>query len=442
MQRRCRGPPWRWCAISTARLRCPTSATRSASASAASPTGNPRAPASAAASSTRAASARPSTPRCSRPKTSCAPSRRRPPACAPGSPSWWRPAAIAELPSCSPPAACGSTSRRSSRLIFPTACATTCGCSPMKASSRRKVSGSTFPPRPQRGSWAAPPAGRASGWRFGRCGGSAEVAQRGPPGAAPARGAWVQAAVSGRGDRDLTRRARFRKSGIAVSAGAETVAGPAAPERRAAVLGLEAEAISGLTVQIEARVMPEQQRVSSAGGELWLRHGGLSAGALARTTSFGSQQLVALGAGLEIAGEVLGLESAVRATAWRLHLTAPRSRDPWNEFGQRTLDWADRWEARLTLRRPLGPLALTASAGVAQSARWNLGGGPIQQREPPARAGDRSPGARRVLVIALHRVAQVLVRHLDASDQLDPAGLVPHPLRLVAHRESLRRRCC
>ena len=201
-----------------------------------------------------------------------------------------------------------------------------------------------------------------------------EVAERGPTEAAPELGASVQASVSGRGDRDLTLRARFRKSGIAVSAGAETVAGPAAPERRAAVLGLEAEAISGLTVQIEARVMPEQQRVSSAGGELWLRHGWLSAGALARTTSFGSQQLVALGAGLEIAGEVLGLESAVRATAWRLDLTAPRSRDPWNEFGQRTLDWADRWEAGLTLRRPLGPLALTASAGVAQSARWNLGG--------------------------------------------------------------------
>ena len=168
---------------------------------------------------------------------------------------------------------------------------------------------------------------------------------------APELGVSLQATVSGRGDRDLTLWARFRKSGIAVSAGAETLAGRAAPERRGAVLAVEAEPISGLDVQIEARVMPEQQRVSSAGGELWLRHGWLAAGALARTTSFASQQLVALGAGLAISGEVLGIESALRATAWRLDLTAPRSRDPWSDFGQRTLDWADRWETALSLRR-------------------------------------------------------------------------------------------
>ena len=88
-----------------------------------------------------------------------------------------------------------------------------------------------------------------------------------------------------------------------------------------------------------------------------------------------------------------------------------------------------------------GP-ALTSSRLLLGNLEREHGERPIQQREPAARAGDRSPGARRVLVIALHRVAQVLVRHLDASDQLDPAGLVPHPLRLVAHRESLRRRCC
>src|SRR5207245_8324409 len=74
-----------------------------------------------------------------------------------------------------------------------------------------------------------------------------------------------------------------------------------------------------------------------------------------------------------------------------------------------------------------------------------------QHGERPVEEGRRAPGrsgggagARGIVVIALHGVFQVLVGHLYAADELDPASpVLPHPLRLAAHLPSLRReRCC
>src|SRR6267378_6161535 len=148
---------------------------------------------------------------------------------------------------------------------------------------------------------------------------------------------------------------------------AALAAGAGAPERRGLVLGGELELSDDAAVHLEARMVPAQEQMSRAAGEAWVRIGRVAAGVLARRTSLGTQRLDALGAGMELSADILDVESAVRVVAWRLDLAASRSRDPWTVFGQRTLDWAERWQADLSARRAFGRVAVTAAAAVSQS---------------------------------------------------------------------------
>src|SRR5438874_1274539 len=56
------------------------------------------------------------------------------------------------------------------------------------------------------------------------------------------------------------------------------------------------------------------------------------------------------------------------------------------------------------------------------------------------RARDRGARPGRVVVVALHRLAEVFVSQLHAADQLNPTRLVLRQRDLVAHRVSLRGR--
>lgn len=194
-----------------------------------------------------------------------------------------------------------------------------------------------------------------------------------------ALGASAQLSASARGGRELLLLAHLLRGGARITAGADSTSGPNAPERRGLVLGAALELGGDAAVQLEARVVPAQEQMSRAAGEAWVRIGPLAAGVLARRTSLGTQRLDALGAGLEVSADVLGVDSALRIVAWRIDLAASRSRDPWTPFGERTLDWADRWQADLSARRAFGELAITAAAAVSQS--------PLQQVLLSAGAG-------------------------------------------------------
>jgi len=83
--------------------------------------------------------------------------------------------------------------------------------------------------------------------------------------------------------------------------------------------------------------------------------------------SAGSRRVDALGAGIDLSAEILGVESALRVVAWHLDLRASRSSDPWTAFGRRTLDWAEQWQADLSARRAFGRVAITAVTAMSQS---------------------------------------------------------------------------
>lgn len=181
-------------------------------------------------------------------------------------------------------------------------------------------------------------------------------------------GASAQLATSLRGGREMLVLGHFRQGGVRLAAGAESLSGPLAPERRGLVLRTEVDVGDDAEAQVEARLLPEQEQVSRASAEGWMRIGWLGAGVLARRTSLGPQRLDAIGAGLLVAWEVLGIESEARLSAWRIDLAASPGRDPWTSFGRRTLDWAERWQAEISGRRPFGRVAFTAAASMAQSA--------------------------------------------------------------------------
>ena len=202
-----------------------------------------------------------------------------------------------------------------------------------------------------------------------------------------ALGASAQLSASARGGRELLLVAHLLRKGARITAGAESTSGPSAPERRGLVLGAELELGDDAAVQVEARVVPAQEQMSRAAGEAWVRIGRLAGGVLARRTSLGTQRLDALGGGIEVSADVLGVESALRVVAWRIDLAASRSRDPWTPFGQRTLDWADRWQADLSARRAFGRVAVTAAAAVSQSPLQHVllgAGAGIEWRIGPA----------------------------------------------------------
>ena len=182
-----------------------------------------------------------------------------------------------------------------------------------------------------------------------------------------ALGASVQLSASARGGRELLLMVHLLRSGARITAGAESTSGPSAPERRGLVLGGELELGDDAAIQVEARMVPAQEQMSRAAGEAWLRIGRIAAGVLGRRTSLGTQRLDALGAGLELSADVLGVASALRVLAWRVDLGMSRSRDPWTVFGQRTLDWAERWQADFSARRSFGRVAITAAAAASQS---------------------------------------------------------------------------
>ena len=180
-------------------------------------------------------------------------------------------------------------------------------------------------------------------------------------------GASAQLSASARGGRELLLAAYLVRSGVWITAGGESTSGAGAPERRGVVLGGELELGDDAAMQLEARVVPAQEQMSRTAGEAWLRIGWLAAGVLARRTSLGAQRLDALGAGIDLSAEILGVESALRVVAWHLDLTASRSPDPWTAFGRRTLDWAEQWQADLSARRAFGRVAITAVTAMSQS---------------------------------------------------------------------------
>jgi hypothetical protein len=210
-------------------------------------------------------------------------------------------------------------------------------------------------------------AGAAAGQEDGDGIGAEAVSERVEEPRATALGASVQLSASARGGHELQLIAHVRRSGVRITAGAESFSGPSAPQRHGLLLGGEVELGDDAAIQIEVHAIPAQEQMSRAAGEAWLRIGWAGAGVLARRTSLGAQRLDALGAGVSLSAEILGVESELRVVAWRVDLASSRSRDPWNAFGQRTLDWPERWQAELSARRPVGRIAVTAVAGMSQS---------------------------------------------------------------------------
>ena len=238
---------------------------------------------------------------------------------------------------------------------------------------------------------AALAVGAAAGEELEEGDGGTIEAERSPAREEDARGtalgASVQLSASPRGGRELLLLAHLLRGGARISAGVQSISGANAPERRGVVLGAELELGDDAAVQLEARVFPAQEQMSRAAGEAWVRIGRLAAGVLARRTSLGTQRLDALGAGVEVSADVLGVESALRVVAWRLDLAASRTRDPWTPFGQRTLDWSDRWQADLSARRAFGHVAVTAATAVSQSPLQHVllsAGAGIEWRIGPA----------------------------------------------------------
>jgi hypothetical protein len=187
-------------------------------------------------------------------------------------------------------------------------------------------------------------------------------------------GASAQITTSARGGREMLVLAHLHPGGVRLAAGAESLSGPLAPERRGIVARAEIDVGDDGEAQVEAHLLPEQDEVWRASAEAWVRIGWLGAGVLARRTTLGPQRLDAIGAGVVFSWEMLGIESEARLAGWRIDLAASRGRDPWTAFGQRTLDWAERWQAEVSGRRPLGRVAITAAASVSQSASPQLSG--------------------------------------------------------------------
>ena len=228
--------------------------------------------------------------------------------------------------------------------------------------------------------------------------------------------------VAGRtGERRIELTVRARIGNISLFVGGESFASDLAPERRGAILGA-AFAHGTLSFEGELRAAPQSEGMSRVLARLGVQ------GEVAALSLHGRDETLR-GARLRAAGLALELDQPVNAdlrvllsaSAWlnalqtasaskvlnpaplsssRNAATATRSHrvpspapvaavDPWGSFGAATLDWAQRWEMSLSVKRRLGPISLSPCIGVAQpaqdgaySARASLG---LETQLGPAR---------------------------------------------------------
>ncbi len=174
--------------------------------------------------------------------------------------------------------------------------------------------------------------------------------------------ASVRASASTRGEGRAEVSARASADGVALAIGATESAGVKAPQRQELFLGIEAGPVRG-----EARVVPQLAGLLRIAAELGVHSEtwGLVLGG--RASSLGATQMRALGARLEVEGQLREeLHAGASATAWALQLDAPPSADPWTRYGMATLDWCQRWEAGVWAATDLGLVALTPSLSISQ----------------------------------------------------------------------------
>src|ERR1700736_3110718 len=152
--------------------------------------------------------------------------------------------------------------------------------------------------------------------------------------------ASIDAGVGLRGERRASIGARAGDEDLRVSLGAMKFAGPQAPEREELSLAAETPHVRG-----EFKMVPMSAGLLRAAAELGVHSGTWGFVLVGGAASLGRLQLRAAGARAEVEG---GLGEGVRAggsfAAWALKLDAPRSKDPWGDWGNATLDWGERWE--------------------------------------------------------------------------------------------------
>ena len=176
----------------------------------------------------------------------------------------------------------------------------------------------------------------------------------------------LSASAGTRGERRAEAIARAGDADLSLTLGAAQLAGPLAPDRQEVLLGAQAGVLRG-----DLRVVPQSGGLFRAGGELGVHFETVGLILGARTASLGSTLLRGAGARLELEGQLDdGLRAGFSASAWALQLDAQTPRGAWLNWGNTTLDWAQRWETGVWLAREFGELfSLTPALSVAQPAQ-------------------------------------------------------------------------
>src|SRR5258706_8638137 len=114
-------------------------------------------------------------------------------------------------------------------------------------------------------------AGAAAGQDDGDGIGAEAVSERVEESRATALGASVQLSASARGGHELQLIAHVRRSGVRITAGAESFSGPSAPQRHGLLLGGEGGLGDDAAIPIEGHANPAPGQMSRAAREAWLR---------------------------------------------------------------------------------------------------------------------------------------------------------------------------
>jgi hypothetical protein len=176
----------------------------------------------------------------------------------------------------------------------------------------------------------------------------------------------LNAAAGTRGERRVEAIARASGRGLSLALGAIDFGGVSAPERQELLLGGQVGVLAG-----ELRLVPDSAGLVRAAADLGVRFETVSIILAVRTASLGRAHLRGAGARLELEGDLApGVRAGLAAAAWALQLDSPSTRQAWLNWGNSTLDWAQRCETGAWLSLDLGDLlSVTTSLSAAQSAQ-------------------------------------------------------------------------
>jgi hypothetical protein len=176
----------------------------------------------------------------------------------------------------------------------------------------------------------------------------------------------LNASAGTRGERRVEAIARASGRGLSLTLGAVDFGGVSAPERQELLLAAQAGVLAG-----ELRLVPDSAGLVRAAADLGVHFESVGIILGVRTASLGRVHLRGAGARLELEGDLArGVRAGLAAAAWALQLDAPSSRQAWLDWGNSTLDWAQRCDTGAWLSLELGEaLSVTTSLSAAQSAQ-------------------------------------------------------------------------